>query len=297
MPKTHTVSFSEIDTLRQCLFKHEMSYKERWKSPTTSPALAKGTLWHVVMEHHYNAIAFHQRMVQDPPSKMAMAALRDEIVNTYLCDEGGRQTEYQELVEWMYDGYVGHYGSDSGWRILGVEHAPVLWLPTPRGGRSNFKLKLKIDLVVRDPRGRVWIVDHKSGKDLPKDKELEIDDQFGLYTWAMRRLGVDVFGSIHNAARTQKNKDQTKHFQPLEERFARKHMYRTDVELERIAIEAYQAAKRAYAIPIGDAQRSPDSDRCRWRCDYTEACLFGRKGGDHRQFLEDLGFVQDFTRH
>ncbi len=298
MPKTHIVSFSELDTFRQCPFKHELSYKERWREPTTSPALAKGTLWHAVMEHHYKATAYWQRANPGvAPTALDMADLFREIGEVYLGWDTGSQSEFQELIEWMYIGYVEHYGTDPEWRILGVEHAPTLWLPTATGARSSFKLKLKIDLIVRDPRGQIWVVDHKSGKDLPKDKELELDDQFGLYTWAMRRLGVDVFGSIHNAARTQKNKDQTKNFQPLPERFARKPMYRTDKELETLALEAYRAAKRAYAIPIGEADRATDSDRCRWRCGYTDACLFGRKGNDHREYLEAKGFVQDFTRH
>lgn len=295
---THTVSYSELDTFRQCPFKHELSYKQRWTSPETSPALAKGTLWHAVMEHHYKALLYWQVTNNGNPTDFEMRELKREIVGQYLADDGGQQTEYQALIEWMYQGYVDHWGSDREWKILAVEHAPTIWLPTDRGGRSNFKLKLKIDLVVAHrTNGNMYVVDHKSGKDLPKDKELEIDDQFGLYTWAMRQMGRKVFGSIHNAARTQRNKDQIAHFQPLDERFARKPMYRTDAELDTLVVEAYRAARRAYSIKPGEADRAPDPDRCRWRCNYTEQCLGSRKGMDLHDLLVSSGFVQDFTRH
>src|SRR5690606_17496323 len=124
------------------------------------------------------------------------------------------------------------------------------------------------DLIVRErSTGNIWILDHKSGRDLPKDKELDLDDQFGLYTWGLRQLGRRVHGSIHSAARTHRNKDQTRHPQPLHERFARKQIYRTDRELDMLALEAYRLLRLAYSIPIGEAPRSPNPDTCRWRCE------------------------------
>lgn len=299
MPETITISYSELDTARQCLFKHDLAYRGRWRAPDTSPALSRGTLWHAVMESHYRTLMVYQQAAR-AGDDWGEARLQMELrraVMPHLYDPSMRQTEQQELVEWMYTGYLEHYGLDPDYTILAVEHAPEVWLPTDRGGRSRFKLKLKIDLVVRW-QGKIWLLDHKSGKDLPKKKELDIDDQFGLYTWAMVRLGRPVLGSIHSAARTHRNKDQTKHPQPLETRFLRTPLYRTPRELEAIALDAYKTAVAMYRWEPGEAPRSPNTDTCRWRCDYTESCLASRKGialvTDH---LRDLGFVQDFTRH
>lgn len=293
------VSFSELDTFRQCPHKHELSYKQRWQSPTTGPALVRGTLWHAVMEAHYgylkevqeaNGFAFGW----DRHVDIAELSAR---VDALLIPERGEQNEHQVLVEWMYQGYLDLYGFDAKWEVVAVEHNAVVTLPTARGTASQVKLKIKMDLILRDDRKRLWVVDHKSGKDLPKEKELDIDDQFGLYTWGMRKLGKPVFGSMHNAARTQRNKDPIKHPQLLEDRFSRTRLVRSDVELDTLAVEAWRAARRAYAIKPGEADRAPNSDTCRWRCDYTEACLAGRKGFDERQMLIDTGYVQDFTRH
>lgn len=296
MTEVRVVSYSELDTARQCFFKHQLGYQERWVAPTTSPALSRGTLTHNVLETHY-------RMLKEipPQSKGDELVLRQvvrEVKREWLYDPTtGRQTEEQELVEWMYDGYVEHYGADPQWKVLAVEHAPVIPLPTPRGTRSRYRLKLKIDLIVKWD-GKVWIVDHKTGKDLPRNKELDINDQFGLYTWAMRQLGKPVLGSVHNALRSHRNKDQERHPQPLEERFSRTRMFRADAELNSLAVDAYWWARMAWqARGGGDAPRSPNEDTCKWRCDFLDACLYGRKGGDTRSMLRDMGYVQDPTRH
>ncbi len=110
-------------------------------------------------------------------------------------------------------------------------------------------------------------------------------------------MGKPVFGSIHNGARTQRNKDQAKHFQPLEERFSRTRLARTDQELTHLAVDAWRAAKMAYSIKPGEAPRAPNTDTCGWKCSYTEPCLAGRKGMDDREMLRDLRFTQDRTRH
>jgi len=133
-------------------------------------------------------------------------------------------------------------------------------------------------------------VDHKSGADLPSERELDLDDQFGLYTWGLRKLGVAVFGSIYSAARTR----QTIEPKTLEERFSRTRLYRTDQELETLAREAWATARAFYRYRVGQEPRAPDSDRCRWRCPFTEPCLLGRKAGPgaERRFLESGGWEQ-----
>jgi RecB family exonuclease len=51
-----TISWSEIDSWRQCPFKWRLEYAERWVPAETSPALSKGTLWHTVLEKHYRIL-------------------------------------------------------------------------------------------------------------------------------------------------------------------------------------------------------------------------------------------------
>lgn len=294
MAKTQIVSWSEINSYRMCPFQHDLAYRQRWsRPPVAGGALSRGSLWHLVMERHYQA------QTATSPQGATTAQVGD-----LLCDpRSGEQSEDQELIQWMYDGYVEHYGYrdlvDDGWRVLGVEYANDFWLPTDRGGRSRFKIKMKIDLVVRDPQGRTWIWDHKSGKDLPSDRMLELDDQFALYAWGLRQLGKPIYGMIHNGARTQRNKSKP---QPLDERFRRTLLVRTGAELEQVALDAYHTAKRAW-MPGIVPERNPDPDRCRWRCDFTEDCLLSRKQTPANQesvlrsSLEAHGFEINKERH
>lgn len=219
-----------------------------------------------------------------------------------------------ELIAWMFDGHEDRWGVDGpgdeyNWRIVSVEDQRLCRLPTPSGRGSRYYLRMRIDLMIQqltvevaghrvnasmDPEskrfGRLWLVDHKSGKDLPTAKELDIDDQFGLYTWGCRQLGAPAFGAYYNAARTYQHKEE----RPVEERFSRTRLYRTDRELDTIAHEAFLTARTAYSYESGDAPRAPDTDRCRWRCPFTEPCLHGRKTSPEQEaiFLGSGGFTR-----
>lgn len=308
--KIHIVSFSELDSYRQCPHKHELGYVQRWRSPRTGPALTKGILYHEVMETHYRWIRAMQIETGNTkdwrPESLDVECLEDlaEILPPLAAEiwpllrpAVGEPDEVQDLIEWMYMGYLQMWGLDPKWEILATEHNAQVALPMPSGRASSTHfIKIKVDLIVKIPmpRGnRIFVVDHKSGQNLPTSKELEFDDQFGLYVWGLRQLGKKVFGALYNANRTQRNKSKP---QELDTRLSRTLMYRTDEELDCVAAEAYADAVAAHK-PGAVKPRHTNTDTCRWRCDYTEPCLASRKGVDEVEFLRSAGFVQDFTRH
>lgn len=289
--KPVTISWSEIDTYRQCPHKHQLTYKERWTGRTTSPSLMKGSLWHKLLEGHYRHLMVH-------PGDLAGARRQAEHWWREWCQEwGGEGNEVGELVWWMYEGYVDMWGADEDWDIRGVEQKLEVPLLTASGQRSRFTLKMQIDLIVRvkSMNNKLFIVDHKSGADLPGRKNLDMADQFSFYIWGMRQLGHPVFGGMWNAARTRRLKTKES---PLNERFARLLLARTDHELTTVATEAFATARKAYAAGA-IAERHPDADTCSWKCSFLEACLLGRKTSDRqeREFLLDSGFVVDTDRH
>ena len=305
MSEQIVVSFSELDTYRQCPLKHEWAYKQRWKRPVEeASALAKGSLWHLVLETHYNVLAKHDRLTEESQAAAIEESLR--AVEPLLANsQNGQQSETQELIEWMFRGYIDHWGTDPDWGIVGIEHAFVLPLHDPDGNKSPYSIKGKIDLLVRDRQsGHLWVVDHKSGANLPSQMDLEIDDQFGLYSWAMNEEGQPVLGAIHNAARTTRNladfAGYTGKSQPqsLDQRHRRTYLNRSDTELQSIALDAWAVAANAY--PTGEAlplYSAPDPRQCGWKCDYKEVHLLARKGRNPEQALQEMGFEQDFTRH
>lgn len=310
-PGATVISFSELDSGRQCPHKHQLGYKERWtQAKDETSAAGRGTMWHQILDSHYTAL------MHGGGRREVDQAVAERIQGFRSV---GKDPDVIDLLMWMYEGYLEKWGLDEEWQILKVEYKTVVPLRDARGRLSKFDLKMVIDLVVRDRRtGKVWIIDHKSHANLPKEKELELHDQFGLYTWGLGKLGHNVFGCIYNTARTKRNigdfpenireweikkaNGKTKAARPqpqgLDDRFDRYLMTRTDIEVTSIEQDALATAKFLYSN-VNQGQRHTDPDTCRWRCDYTEACLLGRKTNPkrERQFLLDTGFVQDFRRH
>jgi len=310
-PGAVVVSYSELDTGRQCPHKHALAYKERWTQPKDErTAAGRGTMWHQMLDSHYTAL----KEGAGPEGARKAVAQRVQDFRSV-----GKDPDTIDLLVWMYEGYVEKWGFDEQWEVLVVEYKTIVPLRTATGRLSKFDLKMMIDLVVRDRDTRkVWIVDHKSHANLPKDRELELDDQFGLYTWGLRALGHDIFGCIYNTARTTRNKGDFPNaledwerrkaagekpgarpkVQTLEERFDRYLMNRTKRETDNIALDALSTARSLYSS-ANAGERHANNDTCKWKCDFTEACLLGRKTSDERerQFLLDVGFRQDFTRH
>lgn len=308
MPKQIIVSYSELDSYRQCPLKHLLSYKQRWTKPKDEDsALGKGTLWHKIMEAHYGVIKYHQENRQttmtESYERFILDAARRAVLPLLFTD--GKQSEVQELMQWMYDGHVERYGLDREFTILGIELGPHVPLPWPDGRPSHYVLKTKLDLLVKDGFGELWIIDHKSGANKPTQFEMQIDDQFGLYTWALQQLGYKVAGSIHSYARTTRNTgdypDAAAKYKPqtLDQRFDRIYLNRTDRELKALADDAFAAARNAYppkgmTLPLYSA---PDPRNCGWKCDFKEAHLMMREGMALEYVMKSEGFKQDFTRH
>lgn len=297
--KAEIVSYSEIETYRQCRLKHQLSYIEKWRTAgDEAEALARGTLFHTVMENHY-------RMIHEVGRGEVTAEDLTLAVMPFLAEEGtGAQSERQELVEWIYRGYVELYGLDDHWEIIGVETPFMEPLRWPNGEESGFMLAGTIDLTVRDHSadGGIYIVDHKTCKNLPKQKDFDMEDQTGIYAFLRRAAGDDIRGAIYNHCRTWKLQ------RPMEmgERFMRTLTVRTDRELETMAVEALEVMAEAYEAHgrrsaggnLYDAPRTPDGERCGWKCGFTEACIAGRKYGPERtrQFLEDIGYKRHETK-
>lgn len=316
-----TVSWSELDSFRQCPMKHRLAYLERWTQDVAdNTPLGKGSLWHRVLEVHYNTIKAHQIPDMNDGLGVQWDCIADEL-KQHCIDEVGKLLAVMEtdeerdpntmiMLHWMYAGHLEMWGLDEQWDIVAVENTAIVPLYEEDGSESWVRLKVKLDLLVRDTKGRMWIVDHKSCGTLPGEKDFDWADQFGLYVYALGKVGVRITGSIHSAARTKMNQGDiikpgepgyksTMKAQELDQRFARRPIGYTPQQLEGIAGDALADMKLAHG-EANHKRRNPDEERCKWRCGYSEACMLGRRTGSDGQMVEMLqrtGFVQDFARH
>lgn len=314
-----TVSFSELDTFRQCPKKHDLAYGQRWSRPAedTSP-LGLGSLWHRVLETHYLTIKRAQVTSDDGRVNWSVSeedmftAVKDAVATllTTMADDEHVSAEALRTLRWMYEGHLVEYELDQQWDIVAVETTAVLTLHAPDGTASHIRLKVKLDLLVRDHRGHYWVVDHKSAGQMGSDKDLDWDDQFGMYIAAMRQSGIKIMGAIHSAALKKMNqgdifkpgdtgyKTTMKETDPAK-RFKRTMLNRTEPECESILEDARATAELAYSA-ANHKRRYTNPDTCKWRCDFREACIFGRRTNSDAKLVDMLmstNFTQDFTRH
>lgn len=325
-----TVSNSEAESAARCAFQHQLQYRERWtRDFNPESAAGKGIAWHEILEGHYRCIQHAQHQAEEAGEPWwafdQEEALREAkaVAQMVIRDYEKKSLELGELLSWMYAGYVDQWGADPDWRILDVERAgdvdlspeAARWLP-PLIGKDGptavgqFRFKYRVDLLIEE-NGKIWVVDHKSCHNFPSELDLDFDAQFDRYTWALRQEGLNVYGQMYNQARRRMLKRQ----QTTDERHRRPRTHRTPRELDKIAEDLFRSIYARYAqqvdleatadvlresdpeMPPVDAPRQTSSRHCAHLCDFTEACLAGRKGNDSRLFLAEEGFRQSFVRH
>ena len=279
-PKRKTTSWTEVSTRRQCPHKHKLHYIDRWRPAELARPLATGILWHEVMDLHYTSLKETGKIDLEP-------------ILLLFKEHGAKDPDHPEhevssTVLWMYDGYRKRYGSDTGWKVHMVEEEFRVPLPD-----TDVVMVGRIDLVVeaKGVKGsHLWLVDHKANANMPNDKDFDLDDQMPIYIWGLRHYyDLKIRGAIFNVARTK----QLKRAMTLDERFDRYFTYRTDHELEVTVREAADTIGSAYG-EHATHERHTDPQTCKWRCQFLEPCLAGRKA-EHLevQLLEAKGFTQD----
>lgn len=301
------VSYSELDTFRQCPLKWKMGYADGYRPDTEKEAFRLGHVWHEIMEVHYTVIKAWQEE-EHGGSKRSPA--RGSMGETELLEDCAREVGYavmdklddetRGLMEWAYGGYVEMHGCDPDWRIIATEIKGQVPLRT-----GDRELVYVIDLVVEDlDYGGIWIVDHKFPGDLASDLEIDLDDQLGLYWYAWSVSGHDlakrVNGAMLNEARKKRNvgdmvpvpltaagKPKGKP-QTLEQRFRRTRTSRTVEELWAIADDARAVID---AMETGIIYSSPNPKQCQWKCDFKEVHVLSRSSAiPLTEVLEDFGF-------
>jgi PD-(D/E)XK nuclease superfamily protein len=293
-PPPIVIRHSELADFRHCPLKHKLAWVEGWWSPAREANGKRelGSIWHEVLKVRYRAIK---------------EGITDEDVLADLVADIIEETnpEQTELLWWMYDGYVEMYGLDSELEVISVEER----LQVPFHDEDDKPLVIEVDGVrrpilyswttdllarIREMRG-LFVVDHKSTGQPLGQVDIDLSDQFGLYTVAWKRLGENVRGQLVNQAKTKRLKRPM----TLSERFDRKYSIRTDTDLRAIELDAVDTI---YAMLSPRNRRrpysAPDPRSCSWKCDFKEPHLRLRRNTDPRKvdgILKSFGLEQGAT--
>lgn len=188
-----TVSYSEMFTYGVCPKKHHWTYRRNIEPAAyATPKADLGAAGHYAIEEHWRCNQWDA----------ALDRWLAKQLETPMWDED--QERFQQVVRDLTEiipRYLDHYSSDQLTIVpSNVELEFNVKLP-----RFGVRLNGYWDALAIDPRGGIWIMDHKfiSGGQFRQPWELEMDLQIGTYEWAARELGIKVQGTIYDQIRAE----------------------------------------------------------------------------------------------
>lgn len=281
MLRTRT-SWTEISTWRTCPHKHHLQYGARWRTEHTTRPLEVGTLGHSILELHYAGIVNH--------GEPDIPAIIDLLKGNGAEDEEHPRHEYAKTCLWAYHGYRKRWQlrDPAEWRFKRVEEE--FKVPLPNGVELVMRIDLLAERIVMGRARGLWVWDHKFMKTLPNDRELDLDDQTGLYIWGCRQMGIPVTGALLNVCKTER----LKRAMSLEERFERFWIHRSDAHIDKIIQEAMETVELMdHALGLGIHPRTTNPQTCKWMCPFLVGCLAGRQSNQAEgEVLRAKGFVE-----
>lgn len=177
---------SMVKTFRQCPREAMYKYHERLSPKIASVPLTRGKWIHSCLEEHYSGGDWkvpHKKLTAE------FSKLMDE--------EKDKLGDLPREIELLLVSYFWHYGDPEvaqydDWEVLEVEKLIEAVMP------NGHLFRGKVDMIIRDSLGRIWIVDHKTHKRFPNWEYRLLDEQSTMYTWATRQNGIPVEGFIWN---------------------------------------------------------------------------------------------------
>lgn len=277
------ISWSELNTFRRCPHEWYIAYIENISVPRVGGAANLGTEWHVLMERWFKG------QQEGTRPKDLVAGLGEQVKAELDFERGNTQSQERlkaiSTLSWMWQGWLDHGHREwIGWTVHRLETSEYVPLD------ARFRVKVKKDMLASDPKGRTWVIDHKSTSKFlkPDGIDLSFDDQGGLYLLSEVVSGFKPRGALWAYAVTA----DTKAGREPHERFWTVMQNRTATEIENIRLEAVADCERmAQIASLAEATRRPDKEYCRWKCDFRAACLASRRGElrDEIQGILDMG--------
>jgi hypothetical protein len=170
-------------------YKYELNLQRKLKSIPAS----MGSLIHKCLEIYYREGYKHIPKAFDEFNK-SLSKLFDE--------ERALYKDLPQEVARIMRGYHLYWQDYKNLRVVRDEQGPLVEREIVVPITQDISVKVVIDLMAEDPLG-LWIVDHKSCKDLPQDDFRTTDVQSTLYYWVARQLGYRPNGIMWNYIRTK----------------------------------------------------------------------------------------------
>lgn len=340
--KIFRLSTTERQEFKECRRRWDFGSLSRKGIEPNRPAIALwfGTGIHHALEMWYSGqgdIAWHFRAWYEKELK------RLEESQAVLWDEQKQEMEatYElgrdMLLNYVQWARVADYKDGTGFkRVLYTEREFAVPVPGEDGQPYHFTdgkgqvwemwLVGRLDMVVEDFDGRIWVLDHKTSKDRLDEEILILDDQMTLYLWAAQQiLKHPIEGCYYNVLRKKlpvvpqvlangkglsksKSIDTTYEvylqaiedngFDPADYEDILDHLANKKTGFfERVKVRRNQhelaMAGRMLLMEAIDMLNDPyiytnPTRDCKWKCDYKDLCLAMNRNDDISYLLKTM---------
>lgn len=186
-----TLTFSALNTFRNCPRKYHLRYLEQLQPREKAESLAFGTVVHSALELWYRSTGDGNRLWK----------VLDHVDAQYP----NRTSDPEQKSAWQYTraliaGYAARYPVED-FEVVEIEKVFTGEIRNPETGRPSqtFVMAGKVDGIVRLD-GELYLLEHKTAASLDGNylDKLWTDTQIALYSFYLRQLGYPVVGVIYN---------------------------------------------------------------------------------------------------
>lgn len=276
------VSHSRVESYLSCQRKEFYSYSRKIRSRKTGLALTLGTEIHAALEVLYRHVltAGSNRAAQVAAYPQAVEVMWAHVEDRYA--HGWEDSEKRASVREILENYLKREPFiDRGWDD---DTRPWLILAAEKEFNFEYDPETKaqypfvIDLIVKDPNGRIIVVDHKGLYDFYDEEDVELKPQIVKYIGSLRGLGYKIHSGLYNMLRTRpapkttvrKAQDWAKTL-PVEastERIVRTMGEQIEIAARLRELDQLDPEERDQAA----VRSAAGTDTCKRMCDFRDIC-------------------------
>lgn len=275
------------------------------------PKMRLGTIWHKAMEYYYSPEVLDSERWDagrkglevgiEEDHKKLIVELGDGVYTPEFVESSAKD---KELLTALYDGYPEWANnnatpSDRTLTPITTEQRFLVPIKTIRGYKSRAYIAVKVDALVRDSTGALWVMEHKTrgvSSRVDDPQGIILDLQMGLQVLALRRYLSEVApnetlnGVIYNLTRRQKPSSRVR--API---YGRHQVFRSATDLDILESRlyfAYRDMRRVIRNGILHARYNPQvwaGGYCTWGCPAINICEALTRGDDY-EYLLDVEF-------
>lgn len=194
--------YSKVKSARRCWKQYDYKYNQNLQRKRPAPPLIRGTIIHEILDHKARR-AMNQKRLPDGTPVM----VPDRVIEKY-------EEKYGLLFREEREEYGDDFLGDIKRVMRGYERTYLEDDFTFEATEEEVETNLTKDIVFKghldkrliDAKGRRWIMDHKTHKNIPDEDARFADYQILLYLWAYNREcneGKEAEGILWDYIRTK----------------------------------------------------------------------------------------------